>query len=128
MIGLEHEKLLFHSGTARPVPYEGPSGIGALLDGFVRRGWTHFREAPGLPVIAATRGQATVSLEPGGQLELSGAPHRTAREAHAENLAHLGELTASRERASGSASWRSGYRPEGAAGRRCRGCRRRATG
>jgi glutamate--cysteine ligase len=113
LIGLEHEKLLFQAGTARPVPYEGERGIGALLDGFVRRGWAPFREAPGLPVIAATRGQATVSLEPGGQLELSGAPHRTAREAHQENLAHLADLNAIAGEL-GLYVAALGYRPEGA--------------
>ncbi len=112
LIGLEHEKLLFHAGTARPVAYEGPSGIGEVLGGFVRRGWAPFREAPGLPVIAATRGQATVSLEPGGQLELSGAPHRTARAAHAENLEHLGELAAIANEL-GLYVVALGYRPEG---------------
>ena len=92
LLGLEHEKLLFPAGAATPVPYEGAHGVGAVLEGFRRFGFTDFREAPGLPVIAMTRGPETVSLEPGGQVELSGSPFRTAREAHAENVRHLGEL------------------------------------
>jgi glutamate--cysteine ligase len=92
LLGLEHEKLLFPTDGERAVPYEGPSGIGAVLEGFSRFGFRAHREAPELPVIAMQRGAETISLEPGGQLELSGAPHTTARAAHAENLNHLGEL------------------------------------
>ena len=77
------------------MPYEGASGIGALLERLAATGgYTPFRETPTSPVIALQRGEATVSLEPGGQLELSGSPWRTAREAHAENLAHLAEARA----------------------------------
>lgn len=90
-IGLEHEKLLY-SRASRAVPYEGPEGVGALLEALARNGHSPFRERDGLPVIALTRGQATISLEPGGQLELSGAPWLTAREAHQENLRHLDEV------------------------------------
>ena len=93
LLGLEHEKLMFPKGSASPVPYEGPSGINAVLAGFEHFGFEPFREAPGLPVIAMTRaGGETVSLEPGGQVELSGQPFQTAREAHAENINHLEQL------------------------------------
>ena len=97
-LGLEHEKFVYPApGTSAPpraVPYEGASGIGALLERLAATGgYTPFRETPTSPVIAC-RGEATVSLEPGGQLELSGSPWRTAREAHAENLAHLAEARA----------------------------------
>ena len=92
LVGLEHEKLIFTVGGSTAVPYDGPSGIGALMTGFAKFGWEEFREKPGAPVIAMQRGQATLSLEPGGQFELSGSPFQTAREAHAENLKHLDEL------------------------------------
>ena len=92
LVGLEHEKLLFPRGSFRPVPYEGPSGVGAVLAGFLRHGYSEFREGPGLPPIAMLHGMRTISLEPGGQLELSGSPFHTAREAHQENLDHLVEL------------------------------------
>ncbi|MEW5738388.1 MAG: glutamate-cysteine ligase family protein [Myxococcota bacterium] len=91
LLGLEHEKLLFSAGGG-PVPYEGPSGVGAVLEGFRRFGFTDYREAPGLPPIAMTRGTETISIEPGGQLELSGSPFATAREAHAQSVRHLEEL------------------------------------
>ncbi len=93
-IGLEHEKLVYFRGDARPVPYEGEHGIAALFERLTAEGHGRFREAPHLPVIALTRGPATISLEPGGQLELSGSPARTAREVHQENLRHLDELRA----------------------------------
>ncbi|MCA3011951.1 MAG: glutamate--cysteine ligase [Myxococcaceae bacterium] len=110
LVGLEHEKLIYPAGSVRAVPYEGPAGIGALLARFEAEGWEPFREAPGLPVIALSRGQVTVSLEPGGQFELSGAPHDTARAAHAENAAHLSRL-AEHTRALGLRVVTHGYRP-----------------
>lgn len=92
LIGLEHEKLILPAGGTTAVPYEGPHGIGALMRGFAQFGWAEFREKEGAPVIAMQRGHATLSLEPGGQFELSGSPFQTAREAHAENLQHIDEL------------------------------------
>ncbi len=92
LLGLEHERLMFPAAAATAVPYEGAHGIGALLEGFRSFGFTEFREAPDAPVIAMQRGVETLSLEPGGQLELSGSPWPTAREAHAENVRHAAEL------------------------------------
>jgi glutamate--cysteine ligase len=94
LVGLEHEKLMFPRGGFGPVAYEGPSGIGRLLEGFAAKGFKEFRETPDSPVIAMTRGVETISLEPGGQVELSGRPWSTAREAHQENLQHLTDLRA----------------------------------
>lgn len=93
-LGLEHEKFVFPVATARHVPYEGEAGIGALLQRLAPASYTPFRETPESPVIALQRGMMTISLEPGGQLELSGSPFITAREAHGENLAHLAEAKA----------------------------------
>jgi glutamate--cysteine ligase len=91
LIGLEHEKLLF-GRDGGPVPYEGPAGVGAVLEAFRTLGFSDFREAPDAPPIAMTRGTETVSIEPGGQLELSGSPFASAREAHAQSVRHLEEL------------------------------------
>lgn len=110
LLGLEHERLMFPVGGATPVPYEGASGIGQLLQGFGSLGFTEFREAPELPVIAMQRGPETLSLEPGGQFELSGSPFQTAREAHDENLKHVAEL----KQVAGALGLRAvglGYRP-----------------
>jgi glutamate--cysteine ligase len=92
LLGLEHERLMFPQTGIDPVPYEGASGIGKLLEGFAQFGFKEYREAPGLPVIAMQRGMETLSLEPGGQFELSGSPFQTAREAHDENVRHVAEL------------------------------------
>jgi glutamate--cysteine ligase len=93
-LGLEHEKFLYPAeDPPTPVPYEGPRGIRALLGLLETKGYTPFRDAPDAPPIALTRDQHTLSLEPGGQFELSGSPARTARAVHAENLAHARELT-----------------------------------
>jgi glutamate--cysteine ligase len=112
-VGLEHEKFLYPlEDPATPVPYEGPRGIRALLGLLESRGYTPFRDAPDTPPIALTKGEHTLSLEPGGQFELSGSPARTAREVHAENVAHARMLTeAAREL--GLQPVTLGYRPWG---------------
>lgn len=71
-IGAEHEKFIFRHGDHRRVPYEGPDGVRVILSGFERFGWTPVLE--GDHPIALERGGAAISLEPGGQFELSGAP------------------------------------------------------
>ena len=79
-IGTEHEKIGFNLTTLKPLPYEG--GIKAILEGLQRFDWQPVFEGPN--IIALKRDGASVSLEPGGQLELSGAPlehvHQTCRE------------------------------------------------
>jgi glutamate--cysteine ligase len=90
-IGTEHEKHVFHTDPLRPVAYEGPNGIRALLDGVAKEtGWEPFYDGEnpiGLRNKAIAGG---ISLEPGGQFELSGAPqddlHGTASEM-AEHMA-----------------------------------------
>ncbi|MCU0697638.1 MAG: glutamate-cysteine ligase family protein [Myxococcaceae bacterium] len=112
LIGLEHEKFIYPVQGTRAVTYDGPAGIGALMRRFEDvDAWEAWREAPGLPAIALTRGgSATISLEPGGQFEFSGSPFPTAREAHAENLEHLARL-AEHTRALGLRVVTHGYRP-----------------
>jgi glutamate--cysteine ligase len=88
-VGAEHEKFVFRLGSHRPVPYE-PDGIKALLQGLTRYGWKPVYE--GEAVIALERGMANVSLEPGGQFELSGAPLETIHDICAETGQHLQEV------------------------------------
>ncbi|RAK64320.1 glutamate--cysteine ligase [Phenylobacterium kunshanense] len=88
-VGAEHEKFVFRLKDHAPVPYE-PNGIKALLDGLTRFGWTPVME--GENVIALERGKANVSLEPGGQFELSGAPLETVHEICEETGQHLNEV------------------------------------
>jgi glutamate--cysteine ligase len=75
-IGTEHEKHVFHTDPLRPVTYEGPQGIRALLDGIQREtGWTPFYDGDKPIGLRNSEIAGGISLEPGGQFELSGAPH-----------------------------------------------------
>jgi glutamate--cysteine ligase len=91
-IGAEHEKFGFRNGTWERPPYDGPAGIKAMLEGLVRFGWKGVYEGPHL--IALERAGASVSLEPGGQFELSGAPLETIHEICSETGRHLDEVKA----------------------------------
>src|SRR6185312_4063117 len=71
-MGTEHEKFGFHAASLKPLAYDGPDGIRAMLEGMTRFGWEPVVE--GNNTIALQRGKASVTLEPGGQFELSGAP------------------------------------------------------
>jgi glutamate--cysteine ligase len=94
-IGTEHEKFAFSLSDLRPLPYEGPAGIRAMLEGLTRFGWDPVLEN-GNP-IALTKGGASITLEPGGQFELSGETletlHETCREVH-EHLSQVKEVAA----------------------------------
>src|SRR5882757_5366670 len=91
-IGTEHEKFVFRRSDLRPVPYDGPDGIRALLEGLTRFGWQPLLEN-GKP-IALGRDKVSISLEPGGQFELSGAPVETVHETAGEIATHLAEAGA----------------------------------
>jgi glutamate--cysteine ligase len=92
-IGTEHEKFGFLTDTRAPLPYDGARSVRAVLEGLRDRfGWDEVREGPAL--IGLKRRSANVSLEPGGQLELSGAPLETLHQTQAETLAHLEEVRA----------------------------------
>src|SRR5260221_10718292 len=69
-IGTEHEKFGFRLDDLRAPTYEGERGIGALLAGLTRFGWAPVEENGN--IIALTRGDGSITLEPAGQLELSG--------------------------------------------------------
>jgi glutamate--cysteine ligase len=89
-VGTEHEKHVYRKAPLAPVPYAGDDGVHALLQGIEgRTGWHPFfdRGNPiGLRNLGAVGG---ISLEPGGQFELSGAPQLTIHDAAAELDAHL---------------------------------------
>jgi glutamate--cysteine ligase len=87
-IGTEHEKLIFNRGDCSPVPYDGPRGIRRLLElmeGLL--GWQPITDHGRIIGLSDPIGLGAISLEPGGQFELSGAPvenvHQTAREINA---------------------------------------------
>jgi len=87
-VGTEHEKIGLRAEDLRPVPYHGERGIEAVLEGLARQdGWERIFEGPNL--VALHRDEASITLEPGGQLELSGAPLRTIHETCDEFHTHL---------------------------------------
>ncbi|MCB9959902.1 MAG: glutamate--cysteine ligase [Rhodospirillaceae bacterium] len=92
-IGTEHEKFVFHTDTLRPVAYDGADGIGALLEGMTRYGWEpKYEDGRIIALKDATGG--SITLEPGGQFELSGAPLKTIHQTCDEVHEHLRELRA----------------------------------
>ena len=89
-IGTEHEKFGFRLDGLRPLTWEGPQGIGALLEGLTRFGWERVIEKDKL--IALLRDGASVTLEPAGQLELSGAQLENIHQTCCEVQNHLKEV------------------------------------
>ena len=89
-IGTEHEKFGFDLKTLSPLPYEGRPGVKAMLDGLKRFGWEPINEGPN--IIGLKQNGAAISLEPGGQLELSGAPLRSLHETCSESNLHLEQV------------------------------------
>jgi len=88
-VGTEHEKIGLHEDDLSSVSYEGPRGIGALLERIANsdEGWQRVTEEE--HVVALLKDGVSITLEPGGQLELSGAPLRTIHETCSEFNAHL---------------------------------------
>ncbi len=90
-IGTEHEKFGYCKDTLKPLPYEGERSILAVLEGLRDRfGWAEVRE--GGKLIGLEQNGANVSLEPGGALELSGAPLETIHQTCDEVNEHLAEV------------------------------------
>lgn len=92
-IGTEHEKFPFYTDGNRAVPYEG--GIEALLDGMHERlGWEPITDGGKIIGLAEPTGNGAISIEPGGQFELSGAPLATLFDTKAEAETHFAALHA----------------------------------
>ncbi|WGH79513.1 glutamate--cysteine ligase [Jannaschia ovalis] len=90
-IGTEHEKFGYNAETLAPLPYEGPCSIRAMLEGLRDRfAWSPVTE--GAHLIGLEKAGANISLEPGGQLELSGAPLETIHQTCDEVNDHLREV------------------------------------
>jgi len=92
-IGTEHEKFGYIVDGNKPLPYDGPTSVRAMLEGMKRFGWAGVYE--GENIIGLSMAGASISLEPGGQFELSGAPlddlHQTCDEVHT-HLAQVKEV------------------------------------
>jgi glutamate--cysteine ligase len=91
-IGTEHEKFAYRLGDLGRLEYGGPQGIRTMLEGLQRFGWQPVNEAGN--VIALTLDGASITLEPGGQFELSGAPLHTLHQTCAEVHNHLAQVKA----------------------------------
>jgi len=92
-VGTEAEKLGVLVPEHTTLPFEGPRSVRRVLTLLhEQHGWAEEREHDGAPVIALRRGGASITLEPAGQLELSGAPLATIHETQAEFAAHVAEL------------------------------------
>ena len=90
-IGTEHEKFGYLKDTLEPLPYDGPRSVRAVLEGLRdRHGWNPISEAG--HIIGLEKDGANVSLEPGGQLELSGAPLETIHQTCDEVNEHLKQV------------------------------------
>jgi len=94
-IGTEHEKFVYIDKDLSPVGYEGERGIKKILQCLTRFGWEEIYEKTNL--IALKKNKQSITLEPGGQLELSGAPlsniHQTCVEVndHLEQVKTVGK-------------------------------------
>src|SRR5476649_2855998 len=92
-VGTEHEKFAFSLNGHRPVPYEGPLSIRALLEGMHDLlGWEPITEGDNIIGMSDVTGGGAISLEPGGQFELSGAPLETVHQTASELMAHLAQV------------------------------------
>ena len=89
-IGTEHEKFAYRWSDLRPLAYEGEPGIRALLEEMQRFGWQPLEE--GEHLIGLTMNGCNITLEPGGQFELSGAPLETVHKACREVNTHLTQV------------------------------------
>ncbi len=97
-IGTEHEKFPFYAATLDPVPYEGERGIAALLAAMQQAtGWAPITDHGHLIGLYDADGGGAISLEPGGQFELSGAPVADLHATAAELALHLRQVKAAGE-------------------------------
>jgi len=89
-IGTEHEKFAFYTDDFSPVPYEGDNGIEALLKGMEKElNWDAITDEGRIIGLAGPNGMGAISIEPGGQFELSGAPLETIHQTCRESNQHL---------------------------------------
>ena len=92
-IGTEHEKFAFFTADNTPVPYHGERSISSLLNGMRDvLGWEPIMDAGNIIGLVEPTGNGAISLEPGGQFELSGAPLETIHQTCRESNAHLAQL------------------------------------
>ena len=91
-IGVEHEKFILNKDTLLPVSYDEKNGIKNILEKLTLTGWKPFYDDNQQTIIALKKGKEAITLEPGGQIELSGAPLDNIHETCEETTNHLKEL------------------------------------
>ena len=91
-IGVEHEKFILNKNTLKPLSYEEHNGIKEILEKLTTIGWIPLYDDNKQTIIALKRGKEAITLEPGGQIELSGAPLDNIHETCEETTNHLKEL------------------------------------
>ena len=92
-IGTEHEKFAFSLNTLKPLTYAGPNGIRVLLEKLTEFGWEPVLEN-GQPIALTKPDHSSITLEPGGQVELSGAPLETIHQTCREVTGHIKQVKA----------------------------------
>ena len=88
-IGVEHEKFILNKDTHKPLTYEKKNGIRDIFNDLLVLGWEPITEGKSETIIALKRGSEFITLEPGGQIELSGAQLITLHQTCNETGNHL---------------------------------------
>ena len=109
-IGTEHEKFVFSKKDLSLIPYDGEPSILKIFDKFIDLGWKPIKEQKN--IIALKKNGASITLEPGGQFELSGAPLDSVHETCIEINNHL-EITKSIEEDQNIGFLGIGFLPDG---------------
>ena len=91
-IGVEHEKFVLKKDSLHQLSYEEPNGIKDVLLKFVNKGWKPKYDDKNTTIIALERFGESITLEPGGQIELSGAQLKNIHQTCTETNRHLKEL------------------------------------
>ena len=91
-IGVEHEKFVLKKDSLHQLSYEEPNGIKDILLKFVNKGWKPKYDDKNTTIIALERFGESITLEPGGQIELSGAQLKNIHQTCTETNRHLKEL------------------------------------
>ena len=88
-IGVEHEKFVLNKNSFKPITMMRKNGIKDILEKFVSLGWNPLYDDNEETIIALKKGKEAITLEPGGQMELSGAPLDNIHETCEETTNHL---------------------------------------
>ena len=92
LIGVEHEKFALNKKTLKPLSYGGIGGISDIFNQLINLGWSPIKEGIPEKTIALKRNAEFITLEPGGQIELSGAPLNNIHQTCSETTNHLNEM------------------------------------